>query len=84
MRRKHRRTLAAIYRRPTSGGIRWDDAESLLLACGAYLEERAGSRIYIELDEVAAHLQRPHHQREIRTGAVASLRRFLKEAGIEP
>ena len=84
MRRKHRRTLAAIYRRPTSGGIRWDDVEFLLLACGAYIEQRAGSRVYIELNEVAAHLHRPHPQREMRKGAVESLRRFLREAGIEP
>ncbi len=76
--------MAAIYWRPTSAGIRWDDVEAMLLAGGAYLEERAGSRVYIELNDVAAHLHRPHPQQEIRKGAVESLRRFLKEAGIEP
>ena len=84
MRRKHRRTLAAIFRRPTQSGIRWDDIESLLLACGAYVEERAGSRIYIELNDVAGHFHRPHPEKEIRKGAVESVRRFLTNAGIQP
>lgn len=84
MRRKHRRTLAAIYRHPSQSGIRWDDVESLLVTCGAYIEERAGSRVYIELNDVVAHFHRPHPRNELRKGVVASLRRFLKEAGVEP
>ena len=84
MTRRHRRTLEAIYRHPTPSGIRWDDFESLLLACGAYIEERAGSRVYVELNEVALHMQVPHPQKEIRKGAVKSIKRFLTEAGIKP
>ena len=84
MRRKHRRTLAALFRRPTQSGIRWDDIESLLLACGAYIQEREGSRVYIELDNVVAHFHRPSPEKEVRKGAVNSMRRFLREAGIEP
>ena len=84
MRKKHRSTLAAIFKRPTQSGIRWEDIESLLLACGASIEERAGSRIGIELNGVRAHAHRPHPQPTARKGAVESMRRFLKEAGIEP
>ena len=84
MRRKHRRTLAAIFHRPTQSSIRWDDIESLLLGCGAYVEERAGSRVYIELNDVAGHFHRPHPEKETRKGAVESVRRFLIHAGIEP
>ena len=83
-RRKHRTTLAAIFQRPTQSGIRWDDIESLLLACGAYVEERAGSRIYIELNDVAGHFHRPHPEKETRKDAVESVRRFLTNAGIQP
>lgn len=71
--------LEAIFRHPTQSGIRWDDIESLLLACGADIEERAGSRIGIELNGVRAHA-RPEATR----GAVEAMRRFLREAGIEP
>ena len=84
MRRRHRRTLSAIFRRPTQAGIRWDEIESMLLACGAHIEERAGSRVYFELNDVGAHFHRPHPERETRKRVVESMRRFLREAGIEP
>ena len=82
MRRRHRRTLAAIFRRPTQSGIPWADIESLLLACGAYIEERAGSRLAIELNDTRAIFHRPHPRREADRGTVASMRRFLIGAGI--
>ena len=84
MRRKHRIILAAVFRRPTQAGIRWDDIESLLLACGADMEERAGSRVHFELNGVAAHFHRPDPEREARKAMVEAVRRFLSEAGIEP
>ena len=83
MRKKHRKTLAAIFRRPTQSGIDWADIESLFVARGAYIEEREGSRIYIELNDVVGHFHRPHPEKEARKGVVDSVRRFLKEAGIE-
>ena len=82
MRKKHRKTLEAILKRPTQSNIRWDDIESLLAALGAYIEEREGSRVYVELNDVAGHFHRPHPEKEAGKGAVDSLRRFLKEAGI--
>ena len=84
MRKKHRKTLEAIFKRPTQSNIRWDDIESLLNALGAYVEEREGFRVYVELNDVAGHFHQPHPEKEAGKGAVDSLRRFLKEAGIEP
>ena len=55
----------------------------MLLACGAYIEERAGSRVYIELNGVVAHFHRPHPERGARKGTVEAMRRFLREAGIK-
>ena len=83
MRKKHRRTLAAIFMRPAQSGVTWADIESLLTACGAHIEEREGSRVYVELNDVAGHFHRPHPGKEARKGVVDSVRRFLKEAGIE-
>jgi hypothetical protein len=82
MRKKHRKILQAIFKRPTQSNIRWDDIESLLAALGAYIEEREGSRVYVELNDAAGHFHRPHPEKEAGKGAVDSLRRFLKEAGI--
>ncbi len=84
IRRKHRRTLAAIFRRPTQSGIRWDDALALLKACGADMEERAGSRTAVALNNVVLVLHRAHPGNEINKGAVRSLRKFLQRAGIPP
>ena len=84
MRRRHRRTLQAILARPTRSGIAWDDVESLLEACGAVVQERSGSRVYIELNGIGLHVHRPHPGNEIRKGAVESIRKFFVEVGIEP
>ena len=84
MRKKHRKNLDAVFSRPTQANIKWDDVEALLKAFGAYIEERKGSRVAIELNDVVAIFHRPHPEKEIDKGAVASIRRFLQEAGVEP
>ncbi len=84
MRKKHRKILDAIFSRPTQANIKWENVEALLKAFGAYIEERKGSRVAIELNDVVAIFHLPHPEKEIDKGAVASIRRFLKEAGIEP
>ena len=55
---------------------------SLLLACGAYIEERAGSRLAVELNDTRAIFHRPHPRQDTDKGTIASMRRFLVEAGI--
>ena len=57
---------------------------ALLAACGAEFRESAGSAIEIYLDNQMVMLHRPHPGNEIDKGAVASLRKFLERAGIEP
>ncbi len=42
------------------------------------------ARVAIELNDLVAIFHRPHPEKEIDKGAVASIRRFLKEAGVEP
>jgi len=59
-------------------------SEALFEAFGANIEERKGSRVAIELNDVVAIFHRPHPEKEIGKGAVASIKRFLREAGIEP
>jgi hypothetical protein len=84
LRSKHRRTLQAIFAHPVRASIAWADIESLLIACGAEISEGRGSRVRIALNDVRAVFHRPHPQKETDKGAVAAMRRFLTEAGVEP
>jgi hypothetical protein len=84
MRRKHRRTLEAIFADPVRANVNWTDIEAMLKACGAELTEGKGSRVRIALNGVRAVFHRPHPQKETDKGALRSVRRFLTEAGITP
>lgn len=84
MKRKHRRTLEQIFARPVSGSIRWADIESLFLGLGAEISEREGSRIGVRLFGERRVFHRPHPSPETDKGAMASIRRWLSENGVEP
>ncbi|MBX9696524.1 MAG: type II toxin-antitoxin system HicA family toxin [Alphaproteobacteria bacterium] len=84
MRKKHKRTLATIFSDPIQPGILWRDIEVMLQSLGSEISERKGSRVCISLNGVDAVFHRPHPRKETDKGAVAALRRFLKEAGVKP
>jgi hypothetical protein len=84
MNTKHRKTLEAIFDDPVRSGVLWADVEALLAAAGAEISEGRGSRVRISLNGVDAVFHRPHPQKETDKGALKSVRRFLKEAGIVP
>ena len=73
----HRRILEAIFEKRAN-----IDIESMLLYYGADISEGRGSRVRIALNGVRAVFHRPHPQNETGRGAVASMLRFLTEAGI--
>jgi hypothetical protein len=83
MNRKHRATLAKIFARPVPAHLAWRDIEALLRALDATISEGAGSRVHVELNGEEAVFHRPH-QPETDKGAVASVRRFLDQAGVKP
>ena len=72
--------LEAIFEKRAN--IAWSDIESMLLFYGAEISEGRGSRLRIALNGVRAVFHRPHPKKKTDRGAVASMRRFLKEAGI--
>jgi len=63
--------------------IAWSDIEKTLIHLGAEVSEGRGSRVRVALNGVRAVFHRPHPQKETDRGAVAAVRRFLVEAGIE-
>lgn len=81
---KQRKTLEHIYERPTRSDIKWTDILSLLMACGADIFQREGSRVCIKLGNQRAVFHAPHPQKVTVKGAVDDMREFLRKAGITP
>ncbi len=81
---KHRKILDAIFDDPVRSNVLWTDIEVLFAAVGADISEGRGSRVRIGLNGVDAVFHRPHPHKETDKGALKSVRRFLREAGIMP
>ena len=84
MKRKHLKTLELIFDRPTSGNIPWKDVESLFLALGADVSERAGSRVAVVLFGEVRVFHRPHPSPATDKGAIASIRQWLEANEVKP
>ena len=84
MKRKHQKTLEAIYARPVSANIQWRDIEALFEELGADISERAGSRIAVVLFDEVRVFHRPHPLPDTDKGAVASVRKWLEQHGVVP
>jgi hypothetical protein len=84
MNRKQRQTLNRILEKPERSDIPWSNIESLFIFLGAEVSEGRGSRVRVALKDVKAVFHRPHPDRVTEKGAVRSVRRFLKEAGVLP
>ena len=84
MKRKYQRVVDLIFSRPTSANIQWRDIEVLFVELGAEIEERAGSRVSVFLFEEVRVFHRPHPSPNTAKGAVASIRKWLEQHGVEP
>lgn len=84
MKRKHQRTLAAIFSHPTSANIQWSDIEALFRELGAEISEREGSRVAVVLFGEVRVFHRPHPSPNTDKGAAASVRKWLEQHGVVP
>ena len=84
MKRKSLKTLTLIFARPVSGGIKWRDIEALLVDLGANVSEREGSRVGVKLFGEVRVFHRPHPSPDTDKGAVESIRKWLKDNGVQP
>ncbi|MEE2717554.1 MAG: type II toxin-antitoxin system HicA family toxin [SAR324 cluster bacterium] len=84
MRSKHRKTLAAVFERPTRSDLPWPSIENLMLAVGGEISEGAGSRVRIKLGGQVKTFHRPHPGKEAKRYAVEAIREFLREHEIHP
>ena len=83
MNKKHEKTLRLVFKIPPLSNVCWSDIEGLFRGLGAEISEGSGSRVRVLLNGVKAVFHRPHPKSETDKGALVSVRRFLKNAGVE-
>ena len=81
---KQRRTLSAIFDKPTPSGIRWQAIASLIRALDGEIRHRDGSRVRIDLKGESVNIHSPHPQKELKSYAVRLVRELLIRTGDEP
>ena len=84
MNTKHRKTLQAIFARPTSPSVVFADIEALVVALGGTVAEREGSRVRSVLQGGHWRCHRPHPGKEAKRYQVEELRELLERLGIKP
>ncbi|MDO9476605.1 MAG: type II toxin-antitoxin system HicA family toxin [Pseudohongiella sp.] len=84
MKRKHQKTLEAIFARPVSANVQWKDIESLFIGLGAEISEREGSRVAVVLFGEVRVFHRPHPSPNTDKGALASIRKWLDQHKVLP
>jgi len=78
------RTLCAIFARPTSATVDWDDFTRLVRACGGEVSAGSGSRRKARLNGRIGVFHAPHPGSVMKKGSVDSARIFLETAGVTP
>lgn len=84
MNAKHRKTLQAIFARPTSAAVVFSQIEALVIALGGAVKEREGSRIKITLRDEQWHCHRAHPGKKAKRYQVEEAREMLERLGIKP
>jgi hypothetical protein len=84
MNAKHRKTLAAVFARPTSASLVFADIEALVVALGGTVTEREGSRVRIEIKGEQWRCHRPHPGKEAKRYQVEEARELLERVGVKP
>ena len=84
MKAKHRKTLAAIFAKPTKANIKFIDIESLVKALGGEVREGDGSRVVLELSGTREYAHRPHPGKEAKKYIVEKIREWLTGLEVTP
>ena len=84
MNSKQRKTLAAIFKKPTPAALEWKAIESLFVAVGCKTIEGNGSRVRFVFDDNIATFHRPHPDKNAKQYQVREAKAFLTQIGITP
>ena len=84
MNRKQRRTLTAIFQKPTPTEIQWRAVASLIKALGGEIQYGDGSRVRLDLKGESLNIHSPHPQKELKRYAVRLVKELLTRTGDTP
>ena len=84
MNNKQRKTLTAIFNKPSPKTLEWTEIESLIKALGGQINHHQGSKVRIELNNISLNIHSPHPQKEVKQYVVRLLKEFLEKAGVTP
>ncbi|MCP4627829.1 MAG: type II toxin-antitoxin system HicA family toxin [bacterium] len=84
MNRKQRRTLTAIFQKPTPSSIQWRDVASLIKAIGGEIQYGDGSRVRLDLKGESLNIHSPHPQKELKRYEVRLVKELLIRTGYVP
>lgn len=84
MNSKHKKTLKAVFAKPVSATIPWQDIENMLIATGARRTEGDGSRVKFDLNGHTLALHRRHKPKIAKAYQVSLVREFLELNGVKP
>ena len=84
MNTKHKKILRALFAKPTSPAIVFNDIEALLIALGGQVHEREGSRVKITIKNEQWRCHRPHPGKEAKRYQVEEIRELLERIGVYP
>lgn len=84
MNAKHRKTLEALYAKPTAATLEWARIEAVLVAAGCRVIEGRGSRVRFEFAGRIVAFHRPHPAKEAKPYQVELAREFLESIGVKP
>ncbi len=84
MNAKQKRTLEAIFSKPTKANILWADIEKLIISLGGEIKEGKGSAGAFIFKGSVFSFHRPHPQKEAKRYQIELIRKFLlsKEVGL--
>lgn len=81
---RHRKTLDAVFGKPTPSTLEWVRIEALLVAVGCSVIEGRGSRVRFAFGNHVASFHRPHPAKEAKPYQVEDARAFLELIGVKP
>lgn len=84
MNSKQRKTLEAVFAKPTSRTLEWAAIEALFKVAGCSVVEGSGSRVRFVKGGHVASFHRPHPAKEAKAYQVDQARDFLILIGVKP